>query len=120
MKSFFSCEFGPAFEETAFDRGLRQFGMLIMRAVLFLVLFILIVRVALHKDAFESFVFAVALAVGLTPEFLPMITSVTLGRGATPNYPEAARWLNRLSLLVFVLGRYEEAGSGHVAKAAKG
>ena len=39
---------------------------------------------ALHKDAFESFVFAVALAVGLTPEFLPMITSVTLAtrRGA--------------------------------------
>lgn len=68
--------------ETEFERGLRQFGMLIMRAVLFLVLFILVVRVALHKDAFESFVFAVALAVGLTPEFLPMITSVTLGRGA--------------------------------------
>ncbi len=68
--------------ETEFERGLKQFGMLIMRAVLFLVLFILVVRVALHKDAFESFVFAVALAVGLTPEFLPMITSVTLGRGA--------------------------------------
>jgi len=68
--------------ETEFERGLRQFGMLIMRVVLFLVLFILIIRVALHKDAFESFVFAVALAVGLTPEFLPMITSVTLTRGA--------------------------------------
>ena len=69
-------------EETEFERGLRRFGMLILRAVFFLVLFILVVRVALHKDAFESFVFAVALAVGLTPEFLPMITSVTLSRGA--------------------------------------
>jgi P-type Mg2+ transporter len=69
-------------EETEFERGLRRFGMLIMRAVFFLVLFILVIRVALHKDAFESFVFAVALAVGLTPEFLPMITSVTLARGA--------------------------------------
>ena len=69
-------------EETEFERGLRRFGMLILRAVFFLVLFILVVRVALHKDAFESFVFAVALAVGLTPEFLPMITSVTLARGA--------------------------------------
>ncbi len=59
-----------------------KFGTLIMRTVFFLVLFILIVRVAMHKDAFESFVFAVALAVGLTPEFLPMITSVTLARGA--------------------------------------
>lgn len=69
-------------EETEFERGLRHFGLLIMRAVFFLVLLILALRVALHKDAFESFVFAVALAVGLTPEFLPMITSVTLARGA--------------------------------------
>ncbi len=68
--------------ETEFQRGLRHFGLLITRTVLFLVLFILVVRIAMHKDAFESFVFAVALAVGLTPEFLPMITSVTLGRGA--------------------------------------
>ncbi|MGA8142477.1 MAG: magnesium-translocating P-type ATPase [Candidatus Acidiferrales bacterium] len=69
-------------EETEFERSMKHFGMLIMRAVFFLVLFILAIRVALHKDAFESFVFAVALAVGLTPEFLPMITSVTLARGA--------------------------------------
>lgn len=68
--------------ETEFERALRQFGFLILRVVLFLILFILVVRVALHRDAFESFVFAVALAVGLTPEFLPMITSVTLARGA--------------------------------------
>lgn len=69
-------------EETEFERSMKHFGQLIMRAVFFLVLFILVVRVALHKDAFESFVFAVALAVGLTPEFLPMITSVTLAKGA--------------------------------------
>jgi P-type Mg2+ transporter len=68
--------------ETDFERSMKRFGYLIMRAVFFLVLFILIVRVAMHRDAFESFVFAVALAVGLTPEFLPMITSVTLARGA--------------------------------------
>lgn len=69
-------------EETEFERSMKHFGLLIMRAVFFLVLFILGVRLALHQDAFESFVFAVALAVGLTPEFLPMITSVTLARGA--------------------------------------
>jgi len=69
-------------QETEFEHGLRRFGMLITRTVFFLVLFILVVRVAMHRDAFESFVFAVALAVGLTPEFLPMITSVTLARGA--------------------------------------
>ena len=69
-------------EETEFERSMKRFGLLIMRAVFFLVLFILAVRIGLHKNAFESFVFAVALAVGLTPEFLPMITTVTFARGA--------------------------------------
>ncbi len=69
-------------EETAFDRGLRQFGGLIMRAVVFLVLFLVVVSIVLHHDALQSLLFAVALAVGLTPEFLPMITSVTLAKGA--------------------------------------
>ena len=45
-------------------------------------MFILIVRIGTHPSAFESLLIAVALAVGLTPEFLPMITSVTLARGA--------------------------------------
>jgi Mg2+-importing ATPase len=85
-------------EETEFERGLRHFGMLILRAVFFLVLFILVVRVALHKDAFESFVFAVALAVGLTPEFLPMITSVTLSRGAVRMAREKTRLYSQEAL----------------------
>jgi Mg2+-importing ATPase len=46
------------------------------------VLFVLLVSVALHHNFLESVLFAVALAVGLTPEFLPMITTVTLGQGA--------------------------------------
>ncbi|MBZ5696052.1 MAG: magnesium-translocating P-type ATPase [Acidobacteriia bacterium] len=70
-------------EQTEFEHSMKHFGLLIMRAVSVLVLFILVFRIALHKDPFESFLFAVALAVGLTPEFLPMITSVTLARGAT-------------------------------------
>jgi len=68
--------------ETEFDRGIKQFGSLIMKAVFGLVMFILIVRIGTHRNAFESVLFAIALAVGLTPEFLPMITSVTLARGA--------------------------------------
>src|SRR5260370_5038744 len=56
--------------------------MLIMRTVFFLVAFVFIVSAALRHDPFESLLFAVALAVGLTPEFLPMITTVTLGQGA--------------------------------------
>lgn len=68
--------------ETEFERGTRRFGLLVARTVVFLVLFVLVVNLALHRDPLESFLFAVALAVGLTPEFLPMITTVTLGRGA--------------------------------------
>ena len=69
-------------EETAFDKGLRNLSKLLARTVLFLVLFLVIVSVARHRDALQSLLFAVALAVGLTPEFLPMITSVTLSKGA--------------------------------------
>jgi magnesium-translocating P-type ATPase len=69
-------------EENEFERGLRKFGLLITRVVFFLVLFLIAVSIALRHDPLESLLFAVALAVGLTPEFLPMITSVTLARGA--------------------------------------
>lgn len=69
-------------EETAFDHGLRKFSMLLARSVFFLVLFLLVVSIARHRDPLQSLLFAVALAVGLTPEFLPMITSVTLSKGA--------------------------------------
>src|SRR5579884_1397276 len=68
--------------ETEFERGSRQFGLFIMRTVFFLVLFVFFTGVALRHNAVESFLFAVALAVGLTPENLPMITAVTLGQGA--------------------------------------
>ena len=68
--------------ETEFERGLRGFGMLILRTVFFLVLFVFLVSIAARHDPLESLLFAVALAVGLTPEFLPMITTVTLTQGA--------------------------------------
>lgn len=67
---------------TAFEQGTRQFGLLIMRLTLLLVLFVLLVNTLFHRPWLESFLFAVALAVGLTPELLPMVVSVTLSRGA--------------------------------------
>jgi Mg2+-importing ATPase len=69
-------------EETAFDKGLRSFSRLLARTVFFLVLFLVVASIARHRDPLQSLLFAVALAVGLTPEFLPMITSVTLSKGA--------------------------------------
>ncbi len=68
--------------ETEFERGTKQFGYLIMKTIIFLVLFVVLVSIVLRHDPLQSLLFALALAVGLTPEFLPMITTVTLGRGA--------------------------------------
>jgi Mg2+-importing ATPase len=68
--------------QTEFERGLEQFARLIMRTVFFLVLFVILASLAMGRPAFPSLLFAVALAVGLTPEFMPMIVTVTLARGA--------------------------------------
>ncbi len=73
---------GSRVPETEFEHGLRRFSLLILRTTVVLVLFILLMGIAFKHDAFESLLFAVALGVGLTPEFLPMISSVTLTRGA--------------------------------------
>ncbi|MFM9916741.1 MAG: magnesium-translocating P-type ATPase [Rhizobacter sp.] len=67
---------------TAFERGTRRFGVLLTRATMVLVLFVLLINTLYQRPLLESFLFAVALAVGLTPELLPMIVSVTLARGA--------------------------------------
>ena len=67
---------------TAFERDLHEFGLVIARLTLALVLIVLAVRVVFGRDVLDSLLFSVALAVGLTPELLPMITTVTLSRGA--------------------------------------
>ena len=66
----------------ALERGTYEFGLLIVRLTILLVLFVLLVNVFFHRPLLQSFLFSLALAVGLTPELLPMITSVTLARGA--------------------------------------
>ncbi|MGA8933557.1 MAG: magnesium-translocating P-type ATPase [Pseudolabrys sp.] len=66
----------------ALERGVYDFGLLIVRLTILLVLFVLLVNTFFHRPLLESFLFALALAVGLTPELLPMIVSVTLARGA--------------------------------------
>ena len=67
---------------TAFAVGIQNFGMMIVKATIFLVLFVVLVNILFHRPLLESFIFALALAVGLTPELLPMIVSVTLARGS--------------------------------------
>lgn len=67
---------------TAYEAGLRRFSLLIMRITAVLVVVVLGESLVLHRPWLESLIFALALAVGLTPELLPAIMTVTLARGA--------------------------------------
>jgi Mg2+-importing ATPase len=68
--------------ETEFERGVRRFGYLLAQITLLLVLAIFGFNVFLHKPVFDSFLFALALAVGLTPQLLPAIITINLSHGA--------------------------------------
>lgn len=68
--------------ETAFEKGIRSFGVLVARAIFFLVLFVFVGNLVLERPALTSLLFSLALAVGLTPQMLPVIISVCLSAGA--------------------------------------
>ena len=68
--------------ETEFEHGVRRFGYMLMELTLLLVIAVFATNVYLHKPVLESFLFALALAVGLTPQLLPVIISVNLAHGA--------------------------------------
>jgi len=68
--------------ETEFEGGLRRFGVLIMQVTFVLVILVFFINASFKRGILESLLFAVALAVGLTPELLPMILSINLARGA--------------------------------------
>jgi Mg2+-importing ATPase len=68
--------------ETDFERGVRRFGYLLMEVTLLLVIGIFAVNVYLHRSVLDSFLFSMALAVGLTPQLLPAIVSINLAQGA--------------------------------------
>ncbi len=89
--------------ETEFGRGIRLFGLMITRVILGLVLFVLLVNLVLHRPLLESFLFSVALAVGMTPELMPMVITITLAGGA--------RRMMRKKVLVKQLAAIEDFGS---------
>ena len=68
--------------ETDFQRGLRRFGLLLTRLMAFMTLLVLAGNLLLGRPLVDSLLFAVALAVGLSPELLPVIVTVTLSAGA--------------------------------------
>lgn len=68
--------------ESSFESGLRRFGMLLMRVMIVLTLVVFAGNVFRHRPAIDALLFAIALAVGISPELLPAIMTVTLARGA--------------------------------------
>jgi Mg2+-importing ATPase len=69
-------------QETEFERGIRQFGYLLLEVTLLLVIAVFAINVFFHRPVLESFLFSLALAVGLTPQLLPAIISINLAHGA--------------------------------------
>jgi Mg2+-importing ATPase len=69
-------------EETEFEHGIRRFGYFLGEVTLVLVVLIFAINVYLHRPVLESFLFSLALAVGLTPQLLPAIISINLAHGA--------------------------------------
>ena len=68
--------------ETAFDRGIKNFTWLMIRFLLVMVPLVFVINGLTKHDWHEAFFFSMAVAVGLTPEMLPMIVSVCLSKGA--------------------------------------
>jgi Mg2+-importing ATPase len=68
--------------ESDFERGVRRFGFLLMEITLILVISIFAINVFFQRPVIDSFLFAMALAVGLTPQLLPAIISINLSHGA--------------------------------------
>ncbi|MCV9927032.1 magnesium-translocating P-type ATPase [Flavobacterium sp. LS1R49] len=92
--------------ETDFETGIRKFGYLLMEVTLILVIIIFGVNVFLHKPVLDSFLFSLALAVGLTPQLLPAIISVNLSTGA--------KRMAKLQVIVKRLSSIENIGSMNI------
>jgi Mg2+-importing ATPase len=92
--------------ETDFEKGIRRFGYMLMEITLVLVILIFAINVILHKPALDSFLFSLALAVGLTPQLLPAIISVNLANGA--------RLMAKKKVIVKRLSSIENFGSMNI------
>jgi Mg2+-importing ATPase len=89
--------------ETEFEHGIRHFGYLLLEVTLVLVIAVFAINVYFHRPVLESFLFSMALAVGLTPQLLPAIVSVNLAQGA--------RQMAKKKVIVKRLAAIEDFGS---------
>jgi Mg2+-importing ATPase len=89
--------------ETAFQVGLRDFSKLLVRVAAALTIGILVVNIAFHRPLIEAILFSIAIAIGITPQLLPAIVSVSLASGS--------RALARKRVLVKRLVTIEDLGN---------
>ncbi len=101
-----SAELKMAEPETDFEKGIRRLGYLLMQLTTIMLVVIFFVNTLMHKPILDSFLFALALAVGLTPQLLPAIISVNLAKGA--------RQMAKQKVIVKRLSAIESLGSMNV------
>lgn len=113
IKTGLQTEFGhisaglkAAAPETDFEKGIRRLGYLLMQLTTIMLVVIFFVNALMHKPVLDSFLFALALAVGLTPQLLPAIISVNLAKGA--------RQMAKQKVIVKRLSSIESLGSMNV------
>lgn len=73
---------GDRHPETSFQRGLREFGKLLVRITVILVMAIFVINLVIGRPFIDAVLFSLAVAVGLTPELLPAIVTISLASGA--------------------------------------
>ena len=92
--------------ETDFERSVRKFGYLLIQLTSFFLIVIFLVNLIFNRPLVDSFLFALALAIGLTPQLLPAIISITLSKGA--------KKMLSLKVLVKKLNSIENFGSMNI------
>lgn len=65
-------------EETAFERGIRKFGILLMKITIVMAVIILVVNISFGRPLIDTLLFALALTVGMAPELLPAIMTIAM------------------------------------------
>jgi P-type Mg2+ transporter len=89
--------------ETEFERGIRHFGLMLSQIMIVLILIVFAMNVVSAKPPIDSLLFAIALAVGISPELLPAIITINLSKGA--------RTMAKQGVIVRQLNAIENFGS---------
>jgi P-type Mg2+ transporter len=93
-------------EQTEFEKGVKKFGYLLMKITIAMILVIFTINFFMQKNLLQSFIFALALAVGLTPQLLPTIISINLAHGA--------RYMAKHKVIVKRLASIENFGNMNI------